>query len=130
MPGSFLPCLDRGTATGGGTTRETNQRLAIAWQSFEWESSPEHNGKGPSSSDGGGGGSTDPFLDAAIVGESVRPLVCGVVALPLGRELVDVVGRQLALSGHGRRSGSDVSPRCGGVLQRAHNGKPTAPPGW
>lgn len=50
----------RGTATGGGTTRETNQRLALAWQSFEWESSPEHNGST---------GADDPLLDAAIVGE-------------------------------------------------------------
>ncbi|CAM9228787.1 unnamed protein product [Ectocarpus fasciculatus] len=65
----------RGTATGGGTTRETNQRLAISWQSFEWESSPKHNGKGSSSSSsdgGGGGGSTDPLLDAAIVGWNLR----------------------------------------------------------
>lgn len=50
----------RGTATGGGTTRDTNQRLALAWQSFEWESSAEHNGAAAD---------TAPFLDAAIVGE-------------------------------------------------------------
>eukprot|EP00903_Cladosiphon_okamuranus_P011737 g11035.t1 len=68
----------RGTATGGGTTRETNQRLALAWQSFEWESSPEHNGKADSESKGdesSGGDSAAagvPLLDAAIVGWNLR----------------------------------------------------------
>lgn len=74
--------LPRGTATGGGTTRESNQRLALAWQSFEWESSPEHNGKGDDSSEGGSAGGGVPLLDAAIVGEvvfrrcGVRMCVC------------------------------------------------------
>lgn len=67
--------FSRGTATGGGTTRDSNQRLALAWQSFEWESSPEHNGKseskGPESSGGGSAGGGVPLLDAAIVGEVV-----------------------------------------------------------
>lgn len=68
--------LSRGTATGGGTTRESNQRLALAWQSFEWESSPKHNGKGKGESQGQAASEGDstaagvPLLDAAIVGET------------------------------------------------------------
>lgn len=67
----FPSVFSRGTATGGGTTRESNQRLALAWQSFEWESSPEHNGKGDDSAGGGSAASGVPLLDAAIVGEMV-----------------------------------------------------------
>ncbi|CAM9418569.1 unnamed protein product [Discosporangium mesarthrocarpum] len=53
----------RGTATGGGTTRETNQRLALAWLSYEWSTSRQHNG----ANDG-----TARLLDAAITGWNKR----------------------------------------------------------
>ncbi|CAM9152456.1 unnamed protein product [Choristocarpus tenellus] len=53
----------RGTATGGGTSRETNQRLALAWLSYEWTFVDDKNGV----SDG-----TKPLLDAAITGWNKR----------------------------------------------------------
>jgi hypothetical protein len=49
----------RGTATGGGTTIETNQRLMVAHLSNEWKEDPEKGGEVP-------------FLDAAIVGWNLR----------------------------------------------------------
>lgn len=67
VPMHFVGCGTpfRGTATGGGTTRETNQRLALCWLSHEWSSSKEHNG----AADG-----KDALLDAAIVGEAAHVL--------------------------------------------------------
>eukprot|EP00904_Undaria_pinnatifida_P007460 jgi/Undpi1/3844/HiC_scaffold_16.g07213.m1 len=57
-----------GTATGGGTTRETNQRLALAWLSHEWEGRV-----GGGGTEGGDSGeSSVPLLDAAIVGWNMR----------------------------------------------------------
>jgi hypothetical protein len=47
----------RGTATGGGTTIENNQRLKVAFLSAEW-------------SDDSVKGGEEPYLDAAIVGVS------------------------------------------------------------
>ena len=55
------PEKNRGTATGGGTTRETNQRLALSWLSHDWKSDPKHNGSADA---------TAPLLDAAIVGKT------------------------------------------------------------
>eukprot|EP00611_Tribonema_gayanum_P020467 TRINITY_DN3738_c0_g4_i2.p1 TRINITY_DN3738_c0_g4~~TRINITY_DN3738_c0_g4_i2.p1 ORF type:complete len:731 (-),score=261.28 TRINITY_DN3738_c0_g4_i2:127-2268(-) len=52
----------RGTATGGGVTVETNQRLKSASLSHEWKSDPRYNG-----SDG-----TAPYLDSAITGWNKR----------------------------------------------------------
>ena len=49
----------RGTATGGGTTIENNQRLKVAQLSHEWKDDDEKGG-------------TSPFLDAAIVGWNLR----------------------------------------------------------
>ena len=49
----------RGTATGGGTTIENNQRLKVAALSHEWKDDPEKNGE-------------EPLLDAAIVGWNLR----------------------------------------------------------
>lgn len=49
----------RGTATGGGTTIDTNQRLKAAWYSHRWKDDPEKGGE-------------EPFLDAAIVGWNMR----------------------------------------------------------
>mmetsp|Transcript_12624 Transcript_12624/g.25747 ORF Transcript_12624/g.25747 Transcript_12624/m.25747 type:complete len:673 (-) Transcript_12624:51-2069(-) len=54
----------RGTATGGGTTIDDNQRLKSAYLSHSWKNDPEK-----------GGGATRknvPFLDAAIVGWNMR----------------------------------------------------------
>jgi hypothetical protein len=45
----------RGTATGGGTTPENNQRLKVASLCQEWKTDPIKGGD-------------EPFLDAAIVG--------------------------------------------------------------
>ena len=52
----------RGTATGGGVTKETNQRINAAYLSHEWEEIPELNG------------SLDapPYLDAKITGWNMR----------------------------------------------------------
>lgn len=49
----------RGTATGGGTTIENNQRLKVAHLSHLWKDDPEKGGK-------------EPFLNAAIVGWNLR----------------------------------------------------------
>lgn len=49
----------RGTATGGGTTIDDNQRLKVAWYSHIWKDDPEKGGQ-------------EPFLDAAIVGWNLR----------------------------------------------------------
>jgi hypothetical protein len=49
----------RGTATGGGTTIENNQRLKVAFLSAEW-------------SDDSVKGGEEPYLDAAIVGWNLR----------------------------------------------------------
>ena len=51
--------LFRGTATGGGVTPETNQRLNLAWRSKQWER------------DAVKGGSV-PFLDCKITGWNFR----------------------------------------------------------
>lgn len=51
----------RGTATGGGVTKETNQRINVAYISREWEDIPELNGTvGPK------------YLDAKITGWNMR----------------------------------------------------------
>ncbi|CAM9364725.1 unnamed protein product, partial [Phaeothamnion confervicola] len=55
----------RGTATGGGTTPDTNQRLKLALLSHEWKSNPAFNG-----SVGASSGAL--FLDAAITGWNKR----------------------------------------------------------
>lgn len=49
----------RGTATGGGTTIDNNQRVKCAYLSNEWKDDPEKGGE-------------EPFLDAAIVGWNLR----------------------------------------------------------
>jgi hypothetical protein len=49
----------RGTATGGGTTTDNNQRVKIAYLSHEWKDDSEKGGE-------------EPFLDAAIVGWNLR----------------------------------------------------------
>ncbi len=49
----------RGTATGGGTTIDNNQRLKVAYYSHIWADDPEKGGE-------------EPFLDAAIVGWNLR----------------------------------------------------------
>jgi hypothetical protein len=49
----------RGTATGGGTSIDTNQRLMAAHLSHKWTNDPEKGGD-------------EPYLDAAIVGWNLR----------------------------------------------------------
>eukprot|EP00934_Nitzschia_sp_Nitz4_P003625 Nitzschia sp. Nitz4//scaffold318_size20451//5902//7917//NITZ4_008647-RA/size20451-processed-gene-0.3-mRNA-1//-1//CDS//3329547555//3615//frame0 len=49
----------RGTATGGGTTLDNNQRLKVAHLSYLWKDDPEKGG-------------SEPFLNAAIVGWNLR----------------------------------------------------------
>jgi hypothetical protein len=49
----------RGTATGGGTSADNNQRLKVAQLSHQWKNDLEKGGK-------------EPFLDAAIVGWNLR----------------------------------------------------------
>lgn len=49
----------RGTATGGGTTIDNNQRIKVAYLSHKWKDDPEKGGD-------------EPFLDAAIVGWNLR----------------------------------------------------------
>lgn len=49
----------RGTATGGGTTPENNQRLKVASLCHEWKDDPVRGG-------------AEPYLDAAIVGWNLR----------------------------------------------------------
>lgn len=51
----------RGTATGGGTRPENNQRLKVASLCYEWKDDPEK-----------GEPSGEPFLDAQIVGWNLR----------------------------------------------------------
>jgi hypothetical protein len=53
--GRVATAFFRGTATGGGTTIETNQRLKVAALSHEWQDDPVKGGD-------------EPYLDAAIVG--------------------------------------------------------------
>lgn len=77
----------RGTATGGGTTVDTNQRLKCAQLSYEWNSNPLLNGtstteeSSDSSSDSNNGGNASiaasttnnkPYLDAKITGWNRR----------------------------------------------------------
>lgn len=49
----------RGTATGGGTTIDNNQRVKVAYLSHKWKNDSEKGGE-------------EPFLDAAIVGWNLR----------------------------------------------------------
>jgi hypothetical protein len=53
--GRVATAFFRGTATGGGTTTDNNQRLKVASLSHEWKDDPIKGG-------------TEPYLDAAIVG--------------------------------------------------------------
>jgi hypothetical protein len=53
--GRMATAFFRGTATGGGTTVDTNQRLKVAALSYEWKDDPVKGG-------------SEPYLDAAIVG--------------------------------------------------------------
>lgn len=57
--GRVATAFFRGTATGGGTTIENNQRVKAAYFSHKWKDDPEKGGK-------------EPFLDAAIVGWNLR----------------------------------------------------------
>jgi hypothetical protein len=66
----------RGTATGGGVTTQTNQRLHLAALSSEWSAIPERNGF-PETSLGETAADTQgshqhPYLDAKIVGWNMR----------------------------------------------------------
>jgi len=56
----------RGTATGGGVTAETNQRIKIAAIHHEWSKMTDRNGKNPAMNDG------FPFLDAKVTGWNKR----------------------------------------------------------
>eukprot|EP01038_Epipyxis_sp_PR26KG_P014521 gene14521-19494_t len=56
----------RGTATGGGVTVETNQRVHLAQVSYDWSLLPEYNGSIPSINNG------HPFIDAKITGWNLR----------------------------------------------------------
>ncbi|KAG7374025.1 glycosyl transferase family 90 protein [Nitzschia inconspicua] len=57
--GRVATAFFRGTATGGGTTIENNQRLKVAHLSHIWKDDPEKGGD-------------EPFLNAAIVGWNLR----------------------------------------------------------
>lgn len=57
--GRVATAFFRGTATGGGTTVETNQRIKVASLAHEWKEDEEKGGN-------------EPFLDAAIVGWNLR----------------------------------------------------------
>jgi len=57
--GRVATAFFRGTATGGGTTIDNNQRLKVAYLSHEWKDDPEKGGE-------------EPFLDGAIVGWNLR----------------------------------------------------------
>mmetsp|Transcript_37829 Transcript_37829/g.42187 ORF Transcript_37829/g.42187 Transcript_37829/m.42187 type:complete len:686 (+) Transcript_37829:149-2206(+) len=57
--GRVATAFFRGTATGGGTTIDNNQRLKIAHLSHRWKDDPEMGGD-------------EPFLNAAIVGWNLR----------------------------------------------------------
>ena len=70
----------RGTATGGGTTVQTNQRLHIAQLCWEWDKDPALSGKAGGANEAGAeaGGlkgkdpSCFPYLDAKITGWNMR----------------------------------------------------------
>jgi hypothetical protein len=57
--GRVATAFFRGTATGGGTTIDNNQRLKVAYLSHAWKDDPEKGGD-------------EPYLDAAIVGWNLR----------------------------------------------------------
>jgi hypothetical protein len=57
--GRVATAFFRGTATGGGTTIDNNQRLKVAYLSHAWKNDPEKGGD-------------EPYLDAAIVGWNLR----------------------------------------------------------
>jgi hypothetical protein len=57
--GRVATAFFRGTATGGGTTIDNNQRLKVAYLSHEWKDDEVKGGK-------------EPYLDAAIVGWNLR----------------------------------------------------------
>ena len=57
--GRVATAFFRGTATGGGTTIENNQRLKVAYLSHQWKDDPVKGGK-------------EPYLNAAIVGWNLR----------------------------------------------------------
>jgi hypothetical protein len=57
--GRVATAFFRGTATGGGTTIDNNQRVKGAYLSHKWKDDPEKGGE-------------EPFLDAAIVGWNLR----------------------------------------------------------
>lgn len=57
--GRVATAFFRGTATGGGTTPENNQRLKVAALCHEWKDDPIKGG-------------SEPYLDAAIVGWNLR----------------------------------------------------------
>ncbi|EED91840.1 hypothetical protein THAPSDRAFT_268830 [Thalassiosira pseudonana CCMP1335] len=57
--GRVATAFFRGTATGGGTSIDNNQRLMVAHLSQKWMNDPEKGGD-------------EPFLDAAIVGWNMR----------------------------------------------------------
>lgn len=57
--GRVATAFFRGTATGGGTTIDNNQRLKVAYLSHIWKDDPEKGGD-------------EPFLDGAIVGWNLR----------------------------------------------------------
>ncbi|GKY99245.1 hypothetical protein MPSEU_000879800 [Mayamaea pseudoterrestris] len=57
--GRVATAFFRGTATGGGTTIDNNQRLKVAYLSHLWKNDTIKGGK-------------EPFLDAAIVGWNLR----------------------------------------------------------
>ena len=57
--GRVATAFFRGTATGGGTTIDNNQRLKVAHLSHIWKDDPEKGGE-------------EPFLNAAIVGWNLR----------------------------------------------------------
>ena len=57
--GRVATAFFRGTATGGGTTIDNNQRLKVAYLSHKWKDDPEKGGD-------------EPYLDAAIVGWNLR----------------------------------------------------------
>jgi hypothetical protein len=57
--GRVATAFFRGTATGGGTSIDNNQRLKTAYLSHEWKDDPVKGGD-------------EPYLDAAIVGWNMR----------------------------------------------------------
>lgn len=57
--GRVATAFFRGTATGGGTTIHTNQRIKCAYLCNKWKDDPEKGGE-------------EPFLDAQIVGWNLR----------------------------------------------------------